>query len=64
MEIDELLKILVCPVCHAELEYLANGKKGFLCNACKLVYPIEDNIPIMLPAEAIALDKWQQNKEA
>jgi uncharacterized protein YbaR (Trm112 family) len=47
----ELLDILVCPQCKGDLEYdKDNGK--LLCNACKLRYSIQDDIPIMLIDEA------------
>ena len=41
----ELLQILVCPKCKGELESL-------VCHACRLIYPVEDGIPIMLVDEA------------
>ncbi len=47
----ELLEILACPKCKGELEYNeANGK--LICHACKLRYPIKEDIPIMLIDEA------------
>ena len=57
MPIDkELLDILVCPQCKGEL-ILETDESGLICNACKLKYRIEDEIPIMLIDEAVALDK-------
>lgn len=47
----ELLEILVCPKCHGELEYRPE-EPALLCHACRLRYPIEDDIPIMLIDEA------------
>jgi len=47
----ELLEILVCPKCKGEL-MLNEPQDGLICNACKLLYPIEDDIPIMLEEEA------------
>ena len=47
----ELLEILVCPKCKGDLEY--RPEQGVLvCPACRLAYPIEDDIPIMLIDEA------------
>ncbi len=47
----ELLEILVCPKCKGEIQL--NGKKdGLVCDACKLIYEIRDDIPIMLIDEA------------
>ena len=47
----ELLEILVCPKCKGDLEY-RQGEAELVCHACRLVYPIEDDIPIMLIDEA------------
>ena len=47
----ELLKILVCPKCKGEI-YLNEKQDGLICEACKLIYEIRDDIPIMLIEEA------------
>jgi uncharacterized protein YbaR (Trm112 family) len=47
----ELLDILVCPVCKTRLEQLADGS-GLKCGSCRRVYPVRDDIPVMLPEEA------------
>jgi LSD1 subclass zinc finger protein len=53
MTIDpRLLDILVCPKCRSELEYL-EAEQELRCPACRLVYRIEDDIPIMLIDEAV-----------
>ncbi|MFQ5330186.1 MAG: Trm112 family protein [Thermodesulfobacteriota bacterium] len=55
MTIDkELLEILACPKCKGELR-LNKEKNGLICDACKLLYPIKDDIPVMLIDEAEAL---------
>ena len=52
MPIDpELLEILACPACKTKLELKSDGS-GLKCTACKRVYPIKDDIPIMLIDEA------------
>jgi uncharacterized protein len=52
----ELLAILVCPVCKRPVRLLQDGS-GLKCEACKRVYPVRDDIPVMLPEEAtIATD--------
>ena len=48
---DELLKILVCPLCKGDLEYDAKNQE-LLCYKSKLAYQIKDGIPIMLVDEA------------
>ena len=47
----ELLDLLVCPKCKGEIQLKKDGT-GLICNACKLLYPIEDDIPVMLIDEA------------
>ncbi len=53
----ELLDILACPKCKGELLYNEN-KNILICGSCKLAYPIEDDIPIMLIEQAKPLDEY------
>ncbi len=46
-----LLEILVCPVCKGPLDY-RKAAPELVCNACRLAYPIKDDIPVMLEEEA------------
>lgn len=48
---QELLEILACPQCKGEVA-LTEAQDGLVCGACKLRYPIKDDIPIMLIDEA------------
>jgi uncharacterized protein len=48
---QELLAILVCPVCKKPVLLIPDAS-GLKCEACKRVYPIRDDIPVMLPEEA------------
>ncbi|MGO8985731.1 MAG: Trm112 family protein [Terriglobales bacterium] len=43
----DLLAMLMCPVCIEPVELTATGK-SLKCSACRRVYPIQDDIPIML----------------
>ena len=52
---SELLEILVCPKCKGDI-YLNDGQDGLICDACKLLYEVRDDIPIMLIDEARSLD--------
>lgn len=52
---DELLNILACPKCKGPVK-LTEQKDGLICEACKLLYEIRDDIPIMLIDEAKKLD--------
>jgi uncharacterized protein YbaR (Trm112 family) len=47
----ELLKILVCPLCKTSVSLTENGL-GLKCSQCHRVYPIRDDIPVMLISEA------------
>lgn len=47
----ELLDILVCPLCKTPVKLTAD-EKGLKCATCHRVYPIRDNIPVMLVDEA------------
>jgi LSD1 subclass zinc finger protein len=49
---DDLLAILVCPACKQPLA-LKENRQSLKCSACQRVYPIRDNIPILLIDEAI-----------
>lgn len=51
----ELLDILVCPQCKGEIE-LTPAQDGLICRACKLCYPIKDDIPVMLIDEAAKIN--------
>jgi uncharacterized protein YbaR (Trm112 family) len=48
---NELLAILVCPVCKKPVHLLADNS-GLKCDVCKRIYPVRDDIPVMLPEEA------------
>lgn len=55
MGIDkELLEILACPRCKGKIK-LTEKQEGLVCEKCRLVYPIKDDIPVMLVDEAMAL---------
>ena len=47
----ELLEILACPKCKGEI-FLNSAGDGLICKACSLVYPIRDDVPVMLIDEA------------
>jgi uncharacterized protein YbaR (Trm112 family) len=62
MTIDkELLEILACPVSKKPLELSEDGN-FLICKESKLVYKIQDDIPIMLVDEAIPLDEWEKSQ--
>jgi len=47
----DLLDILVCPACKKPLVLKENGE-SLKCGECLRVYPIRDDIPILLLDEA------------
>ncbi len=49
---QDLLDMLVCPVCKKPLVQKENGE-NLKCGACRRVYPVRDNIPILLVDEAV-----------
>jgi hypothetical protein len=54
---EKLLEILACPKCKGELEYRTEPDEVLVCHSCRLVYRVEDDIPIMLIDEAEPLGK-------
>jgi uncharacterized protein len=57
----DLLELLCCPVCRAELRLEARTREKeeivegtLVCTGCSLRYPIEDGIPNLLPPEGRA----------
>jgi len=48
---ERLLEILVCPLCKAKVVLKEDGS-GLKCVACHRVYPVRDDIPIMMVDQA------------
>jgi hypothetical protein len=53
---SELKEILACPQCKGELEF-REAQDEIVCRKCKLVYRVEDDIPVMLIDEAKPLER-------
>jgi len=53
---QELLEILACPKCKGDI-YLNEAQDGLICEKCRLIYEIKDDIPIMLIEEAKPFSK-------
>ena len=47
----DLLEMLVCPACKQSLEYRLDPE-SLKCTSCHRVYPVKNDIPIMLVDEA------------
>ncbi len=57
---DELLRILACPKCLGSLAAMEenNTAAGFACAACQVIYPVREDIPVMLVEEAVDMPTW------
>jgi uncharacterized protein len=48
----DLIDILICPNCHGDIVYDEAAQTITCVGKCKYVYPVRDDIPIMLIDEA------------
>jgi len=55
----DLLKILACPKCKSSLD-LTTDNEGLSCAKCNVIYPIREDIPVMLVEEAIPQEEWER----
>jgi len=53
---EKLLAILACPACRSAVTPDADHQWLF-CASCRLKYRVQDDIPIMLPDEAVP---WEE----
>ena len=58
---QDLLEILACPACKAKVELKPDGS-GLKCTECRRVYPIRDDIPVMLVDQAPVEDEKSAGK--
>lgn len=62
---ETLLAILACPKCRGTLEPLKRDEaSGLACGSCAVVYPILEDIPVLLIEEAIPRQDWDTGKNA
>ncbi|MDW8109299.1 MAG: Trm112 family protein [Candidatus Kryptonium sp.] len=47
----DLLKILACPKCKGDLDYIEEPE-SLVCKSCGKVYEVKDGIPILLVDES------------
>lgn len=59
---QDLLEILACPACKAKVELKPDGS-ALKCVECRRVYPIRDDIPVMLIDEAKIEDGTESETE-
>lgn len=63
MPVDkELLEILVCPQCKNSLA-ATEKEDGLVCGTCSVIYPVKEDIPILLIDEATPLKPSSSNDE-
>jgi uncharacterized protein YbaR (Trm112 family) len=56
VSLDMPLELLVCPKCKGALEERVSKKQIYLhCHACKLAYPVNNGIPLMVHDEVVEL---------
>ena len=55
----ELLEILACPKCKGDI-HLNPAEDGLICDQCRLLYEIKDDIPIMLVDQAKPINSEQK----
>lgn len=48
---QELLEILFCPACKTPVTSLPDAS-GLQCSTCHRIYPVRDEIPVMILEEA------------
>jgi uncharacterized protein YbaR (Trm112 family) len=63
MTVDKgLIEILACPKCKGDLEYREPPNEGFACLACRLFFPVEDDIPNFIIEDAHPLEPGDGKK--
>ncbi len=53
---QELLDVLVCPRCKGAVSYQPQ-KAGLICGKCQVLYPVQNDVPVMLEDEAHPLQE-------
>ena len=56
---NRLIELLVCPLCKGPLTMRRDEEQrpvGLACAADRLLFPIRDEIPVMLESEALPLE--------
>ncbi len=58
MNIEEMAEeFLICPKCHNNLIYkIFKEKEMLICKTCRIYYPVEDEIPMLLIDDAVNID--------
>jgi uncharacterized protein YbaR (Trm112 family) len=59
---EEFVELMICPACRSKVRLSADGG-AIKCPGCRRVYPIEDDMPMMLPDKATIEDDEQAAAE-
>jgi len=64
---DYVIELLVCPICHRELEWDITERNNDRieqgvahCRECSAVYPVQDGIGLFLTPDLVRDDLWEQ----
>lgn len=57
----DLLAVLACPVCRGTLD-VVGATEGLSCARCAVVYPVWEEIPVMLAEEAVPAREWEKGR--
>jgi len=58
----KLMRILVCPVCKGELEYIKK-KNELLCRHDSLAFPVRAGIPVLLDVDARKIESCKNTHQ-
>ena len=57
---EEFVEMMICPACQSKLR-LREDASAIKCLGCRRVYPIEDDMPMMLADKATIEDEETSN---
>ncbi|HLL72298.1 MAG TPA: Trm112 family protein [Pyrinomonadaceae bacterium] len=53
---EEFVEMMICPACGSKVRLKEDGS-AIKCLSCRRAYPIEDDMPMMLPDKATIEDE-------
>ncbi|HYP01295.1 MAG TPA: Trm112 family protein [Pyrinomonadaceae bacterium] len=53
---EEFVEMMICPACQSKVRLKEDGS-AIKCVSCRRAYPIEDDMPMMLPDKATIEDE-------
>jgi len=60
---EEFVEMMICPACGSKVRLKEDGS-AIKCPSCRRAYPIEDDMPMMLPDKATIEDDEETNAAA